>query len=89
MALGATAGAVRRMVVAHGSKVVVAGVVVGIGAAIGATRLLNTLLFGVRALEPLPILAVSVVMLGIGMLASYLPARRASNLDPIESLRVD
>jgi len=47
------------------------------------------LLFGVRALEPLPILAVSVMMLGIGMLASYLPARRASNLDPIESLRVD
>ena len=89
MALGATAGAVRRMVVAHGSKVVVAGVVIGIGAAIGATRLLNTLLFGVRALEPLPILAVSVMMLGIGMLASYLPARRASNLDPIESLRVD
>jgi ABC-type antimicrobial peptide transport system permease subunit len=67
----------------------VAGVVIGIGAAMGATRLLNTLLFGVRALEPLPILAVSVMMLGIGMLASYLPARRASNLDPIESLRVD
>jgi predicted permease len=89
MALGATAGAVRQMVVAQGAKVVLSGVAIGIGAAIAATRLLNSLLFGVSALDPVPIVAMSVTMLAIGMLASYLPARRASSLDPLESLRSD
>ena len=89
MALGATAGAVRRMVVSQGAKVVVAGTVVGLAAALASTRLLKALLYQVDALDPVVFAAMSLMMLAIGMLASYVPARRASNVDAIESLRND
>jgi putative ABC transport system permease protein len=87
MALGATAGAVRRMVVAQGAKVVLAGTGVGIAAALASTRLLDALLYEVDALDPLVFGAMSIMMIGIGLLASYVPARRASNVEAIESLR--
>ncbi len=89
MALGATAGAVRRLVMSQGAKVVLIGAVVGIGAALASTRLLDALLYEVAAVNPVVFAAMSLVMIGIGMLASYVPARRASNVDPIESLRSD
>ena len=89
MALGATAGAVRRMVVSQGAKVVLLGTVVGVAAAVASTRLLATLLYEVDAVDPVVFVAMSLTMIGIGMLASYVPARRASNVDPIESLRND
>ena len=89
MALGATAGAVRRMVVSQGAKVVLVGTVVGLAAALASTRLLETLLYEVDALDPVVFVAMSIMMIGIGMLASYVPARRASNVDAIESLRND
>jgi predicted permease len=89
MALGATAGAVRRLVVSQGAKVVLAGAVVGVAAALASTRLLDALLYEVDAVEPLVFVAMSIMMVGIGMLASYVPARRASRVDPIESLRND
>jgi ABC-type antimicrobial peptide transport system permease subunit len=89
MALGASTGSVRRMVVAQGAKVVLIGAVVGLGAALASTRALDTLLFGVAAVEPLVFALMSGMLLAIGMLASYLPARRASRVDPIESLRND
>jgi putative ABC transport system permease protein len=89
MALGATAGAVRRLVVSQGAKVVLVGTVLGIGAALASTRLLKALLYEVNALDPVVFVAMSVMMIGIGMLASYVPARRASNVDAIESLRND
>ena len=89
MALGATAGAVRRMVVSQGAKVVLIGTVVGIAAALASTRLLKALLYEVNAVDPVVFVAMSITMIAIGMLASYLPARRASNVDPIESLRND
>jgi ABC-type lipoprotein release transport system permease subunit len=89
MALGATAAAVRRQVVSQGARVVLVGVIIGIVGAVASTRLLGTLLFGVKAVEPLVFVAMSLVMLGMGMLASYMPARRASNVDPIEALRSD
>jgi predicted permease len=89
MALGATAGAVRRQVVSQGAKVVMIGVVLGIGVALASTRLLGALLFGVRAVDPTVFAAMSVTMIGIGVLASYMPARRASSVDPIEALRGD
>jgi putative ABC transport system permease protein len=89
MALGATASAVRRLVVSQGARVVLIGVGLGIGAALASTRLLGALLFGVSAADPLVFVGMSLLMLAIGMLASYMPARRASAVNPIESLRSD
>jgi predicted permease len=87
MALGASAGVVRRQVVSQGTKVVLVGVGVGIAAAFAATRLLGALLFDVKPVDPVVFAAMSVAMIGVGMLASYMPARRASVVDPIEALR--
>jgi len=89
MALGATSASVRRLVVSQGVKVVLSGVVLGVAAAIASTRLLSSLLYDVRAIDPAVFVAMSLLMLAIGMLASYMPARRASRVDPIESLRAD
>ena len=89
MALGATASAVRRMVVSQGARVVVVGVVIGVAVALASTRLLGTLLFGVKPVDPIVFAAMSVMMIAIGVLASYMPARRASSVNPIESLRTD
>jgi putative ABC transport system permease protein len=89
MALGATSGAVHRMVVSQGAKVVMIGVVIGVGAAFAATRYLGTLLYEVKAVDPIVFVAMSLMMLAVGMLASYMPARRASSVNPIESLRSD
>ena len=87
MALGARAEQVRRMVVAQGTRVVAIGVVIGLVAALAATRTLGSLLFGVEAIDLLTFGAMAATMIAIGMLASYLPARRASNINPTESLR--
>jgi len=89
MALGATARAVRRMVVTQGVRVVLVGVGIGVAVALASTRLLGTLLYDVRAVDPLVFAGMSLLMLGIGALASWLPARRASSVNPIESLRSD
>jgi predicted permease len=89
MALGATSGVVRRQVVSQGAKVVGVGVAIGIAVALASTRLLGTLLFDVKAVDPAVFAAMSVTMIGIGIMASYMPARRASNVDPIEALRGD
>jgi len=86
MALGATAGTVRRQVVSQGMKVVLLGVAIGLVVALGATRLLATLLFEVKAVDPLVFAAMSLAMISVGVLASYVPARRASSVDPIEAL---
>jgi predicted permease len=87
MALGATSRIVRRQVVSQGTKVVLVGVAIGVAGAFAATRLLGALLFEVKAVDPLVFIAMSVMMIGVGMLASYMPARRASGVDPIEALR--
>jgi predicted permease len=87
MALGARADQVRRMVVAQGARVVGAGVMLGVIASLATTKILGSLLFGVEPLDWSTFLAMSGSMVIIGLLASYLPARRASRVDPIESLR--
>jgi ABC-type antimicrobial peptide transport system permease subunit len=89
MALGATAAAVRRQVVSQGARVVLAGCIVGVAAAVASTRFLGTLLFDVKAVDAKVFAAMSLIMIGMGLLASYMPARRASNVDPIEALRSD
>ena len=89
MALGATASAVRRMVVSQGARVVVVGAIIGIVVALASTRVLGSLLFGVKPVDPIVFAAMSAMMIAIGALASYIPARRASNVNPIDSLRGD
>ena len=87
MALGARADQVRRMVVAQGGRVVAGGIAVGVLGAWWATKLLGSLLFGVAPLDTVTFVAMCGAMILVGLVASYLPARRASNVDPIESLR--
>jgi ABC-type antimicrobial peptide transport system permease subunit len=87
LALGARAEQVRRMVVAQGTRVVAVGVVIGIAAAFGVTRALGNLLFGVQAIDATTFVTMSLLMIVIGLLASYVPARRASRVDPMVLLR--
>jgi putative ABC transport system permease protein len=89
MALGAEAGKVRRMFVAQGGKVTLIGVVIGLAAAAGLTRFLATLLFGVQAMDLLTFGVMAALMLGVAVLASYLPARRASSVDPATAMRAE
>jgi putative ABC transport system permease protein len=89
MALGATAAAVRRQVVSQGTSVALIGVLIGIAVAVASTRFLAALLYDVRAVDPLVFTAMALIMISIGALASYMPARRASSVDPIQALRSD
>jgi putative ABC transport system permease protein len=75
--------------VSQGAKVVIAGTVVGLAAALASTRLLDALLYEVDALDPVVFVAMSFTLIGIGMLASYVPARRASHVDATVALRND
>ncbi|HEX5439075.1 MAG TPA: ABC transporter permease [Gemmatimonadaceae bacterium] len=87
MALGAEARTVRGMVVAQGGRVALLGVAIGVVAALVLTRYIKSLLFGVAPLDALSFVAVSAVMIAVALLASYLPARRASRVDPATALR--
>ena len=87
MALGAQTRELRRMIVAQGGRVTLVGVVIGVVAALAATRVLDTLLFGVGAMDVATFVLMSAIMLGVAVLASYIPARRASAVDPMQSLR--
>jgi predicted permease len=89
MALGAEAGDVSRLFLRHGLVLTAIGVVVGVVAAMGLTRLMSSLLFGVGAMDPMTYVAVSTVLASIALLATYVPARRASRIDPIVALRTD
>jgi ABC-type antimicrobial peptide transport system permease subunit len=89
MALGAQAAAVRRLIVAQGVRMALVGVAIGVIGALGLTRVLDSLLFGVEAMNVLTFVTMSGVMVGVALLASYGPARRASAADPITSLRAE
>jgi ABC-type antimicrobial peptide transport system permease subunit len=89
MALGAETAALRRMVVLQGGRVALLGVVLGVLAALGLTGVLKSLLFGVAAFDAPTFAAMSGVMLAVAMLASYIPAHRASSVDPMQALRGD
>ncbi len=87
IALGAQQSEVRQMFIRHGIALTVIGAALGLGAAIGLTRLMSALLFGVTPVDPLTYLIVAVCLGAVALLASYLPARRASSVDPVEALR--
>ncbi|MGB6524723.1 MAG: ABC transporter permease [Candidatus Acidiferrales bacterium] len=89
MALGAQAGDVLRMVVKQGIVLALAGAAVGIGAALGVTHYLSSMLYGVRPNDPVTIVAVAVLLTLVAFAACYIPARRATRVDPIVALRYE
>ena len=89
MALGASAQDVRKMVVRQGMALALAGVIIGVAAALGVTRLMASLLYGVTPKDPIAMTSVALLLVGVALAATYLPARRASQMDPVESLRYE
>lgn len=88
-ALGATPAAMRRMVLRGGLELVGLSVALGLGIAVLSTRLLSRLLYGVGPLDPPTLLTVIVLLTAVAMMACYLPARRASRVQPADALRTD
>ncbi len=89
MALGAQVGDVRKMFLRHGLALAATGIVLGIGVAVVLTRVMAAFLFGVGPMDPITYAVVSAVLAAIALLATYLPARRASQVDPVIALRAD
>jgi ABC-type antimicrobial peptide transport system permease subunit len=89
IALGAQRSDVVRLILRQGMSLVAAGIVFGIAASIGLTRLMATLLYGVSATDPLTFLALSTALLSVAFVACWLPARRASTVDPIVALHAE
>ncbi len=88
IALGAGAAQVRSMVVLQGLRLAAAGLVVGLAASLGLAQLMSTFLFGVTAHDPIVFVTVPLILASVAVVAAWLPARRASRIDPILTLRV-
>lgn len=89
IALGAHRTEILQLVLQRGGKLATAGIVVGIAAALGLTRLMSGLLYGITATDPLTFAAVTGLLIAVALGACYVPARRASRVDPIVALRVE
>ncbi len=89
MALGAQRSDVLRLVVGQGAKMALIGVAIGIGTALGLTRLMANQLFGVSAHDPLTFAGVAVLLIIVALAACYIPARRAMRVDPLIALRCE
>jgi putative ABC transport system permease protein len=89
IALGAHPGELQRMIVRNGLILAGVGIGIGAGVAVGLSRLMKSLLFEVSPLDPLTYAAVAVVLVTSAVLASYLPARRAAAVDPLDALRAE
>ena len=87
MALGADRTAIRKLVVWHGMKLAIAGVVVGIAAAFGLTRLIASFLFGVKSWDPIVFVTVPVILASVALFAVWLPATRAGRELPGQRVR--
>src|ERR1700691_5035338 len=89
MALGAQKGEILRTVIGKGLAPALAGLAIGIAGALRLTRILSSLLYGVNPADPLTLAAVSLILMGMALLACYIPARRAAKADPMHSLRYE
>jgi putative ABC transport system permease protein len=87
MALGAQRSDVLKMTIKQGLKLVSLGLIIGLGAAFVLTRVMTTLLFGISATDPLTFATISLVLLAVALLASYIPSVRAMRVDPMVALR--
>jgi len=89
VALGASSGQVLRLIVGRSLKFVAGGALIGLAGAFGLTRVLSGLLYEVRATDPLTFSLAVATLLGVAVVASYLPARRATRIDPVRALRLE
>jgi ABC-type antimicrobial peptide transport system permease subunit len=89
LALGADPRGVARLIVLQGGVVALAGVIVGLGTACAASRLIESLLYRVNPRDPSVFAVTTLMLLGVALLACWLPARRAARLSPLDALRTD
>jgi ABC-type antimicrobial peptide transport system permease subunit len=89
MALGAHRGAVRTMVLRDAMRAVLPGVAVGIVGGLALSRLLRGMLYGVSAADPVTFVAVAMLLTGVALVAAWLPARRATRVDPMSAIRAE
>ncbi|HWO03112.1 MAG TPA: FtsX-like permease family protein, partial [Blastocatellia bacterium] len=89
MALGAQRRDVLKLVVGHGMRLTLIGLGIGLAASLALTRLMSSLLFAVSPTDPLTFVAISLLLVAVALLATYLPARRATKVDPMIALRYE
>jgi putative ABC transport system permease protein len=89
MALGAQRNDVLRLTIWQGFRLVITGVTIGLAVAFVLTRVMSSLLFGISATDPITFLAISFVLVAVALIASYVPALRATRVDPMLALRYE